>query len=374
MRDTDTKKDIDTLVILPNNAKYVDLYFVDNDCQNYFDLYPGRFPKLSYQHPNQVHDVTGVEVDYYLFAYTDWGAYCLQVIHNEYDPIGEVSDIVYYTKSSVADTYLSRVEGEHISEQQSEPNSFRMVLYPIGNNFSKLSSGTPYTYHDAIIVNNPWSLPIAVTVRQPIDTNMTILSVGELGVLQGSEIIWNIELHPHETKILTYDFAVLGAKVPQSGFVIIPPASMTIYDAVRDISETFESGNTRLWVWEKMLGDLNKDDAVNISDLAWFCYHWLEQDCNQPNWCGGADLNYSESVDFLDFAIFAQNWLWTKVPTDIDANGKLDFDDLAIITEQWLELPGYPSADIAPLPDGDNIVDFHDFAMFAQDWLEGTTP
>jgi len=42
---------------------------------------------------------------------------------------------------------------------------------------------------------------------------------------------------------------------------------------------------------------------------------------------------------------------------------------LAILADQWLNIPGIPSADIAPLPDGDGIVNFFDFALLSDNWL-----
>jgi ankyrin repeat protein len=49
--------------------------------------------------------------------------------------------------------------------------------------------------------------------------------------------------------------------------------------------------------------------VVNFSDFAKLASHWLETGCGQPNWCEGADRDYSGSVDFIDFAALAQRWL-----------------------------------------------------------------
>lgn len=56
---------------------------------------------------------------------------------------------------------------------------------------------------------------------------------------------------------------------------------------------------------------------------------------------------------------------------DFEPDGDVDFHDLAMLMEQWLKVPGSPSADIAPQPNGDNFVDFQDFALFAKNWLAG---
>ena len=55
----------------------------------------------------------------------------------------------------------------------------------------------------------------------------------------------------------------------------------------------------------------------------------------------------------------------------VDADGDVDFTDLMVLVSQWLQLPGNSSVDIAPQPDGDNIVDFRDFALFAENRLVG---
>jgi len=49
-------------------------------------------------------------------------------------------------------------------------------------------------------------------------------------------------------------------------------------------------------------------DVIKITDrafdhLAILVSHWLECDCDQPDWCGGADLNADSVVNFLDFAL-----------------------------------------------------------------------
>lgn len=56
---------------------------------------------------------------------------------------------------------------------------------------------------------------------------------------------------------------------------------------------------------------------------------------------------------------------------DFDSSGSVDYADLEILANQWLDVPAVPSADIYPLPTGDNIVNFLDLALLAQYWLKG---
>jgi hypothetical protein len=46
-----------------------------------------------------------------------------------------------------------------------------------------------------------------------------------------------------------------------------------------------------------------------LNDLAFFITHWLNTDCDETEWCYGADLNESGNVDFKDFAKLARYWL-----------------------------------------------------------------
>jgi hypothetical protein len=54
---------------------------------------------------------------------------------------------------------------------------------------------------------------------------------------------------------------------------------------------------------------------------------------------------------------------------DLNNDCYVDFIDFAILADQWQQIPGEPSADIAPKYDGDGIVDMLDFSEFAGQWL-----
>jgi hypothetical protein len=56
---------------------------------------------------------------------------------------------------------------------------------------------------------------------------------------------------------------------------------------------------------------------------------------------------------------------------DLNTDFKIDGNDLRIMVGQWLQLPGEPSADIAP-EIKDDLVNFLDFAELALHWGEGT--
>ncbi|OHB59119.1 MAG: hypothetical protein A2Y12_12885 [Planctomycetes bacterium GWF2_42_9] len=55
--------------------------------------------------------------------------------------------------------------------------------------------------------------------------------------------------------------------------------------------------------------DFNNDKIVNFQDFDIFLNHWLETNCTDPYWCGGADLDRNSVVDFQDLYAFCEFWL-----------------------------------------------------------------
>jgi hypothetical protein len=53
---------------------------------------------------------------------------------------------------------------------------------------------------------------------------------------------------------------------------------------------------------------------------------------------------------------------------DIDRDWDVDWRDFTILANQWQQIPGVPSADVAPAG-GDGIVNWHDVAVLAENWL-----
>jgi hypothetical protein len=56
---------------------------------------------------------------------------------------------------------------------------------------------------------------------------------------------------------------------------------------------------------------LDKDYSVMSRDFGMLAERWLQQDCNIPGWCGGADMDFSGIVDAWDLGLFSDNWLVT---------------------------------------------------------------
>lgn len=65
-----------------------------------------------------------------------------------------------------------------------------------------------------------------------------------------------------------------------------------------------------VFVKDPLAGDLVIDGTVDISDLAEFCYYWLQDNGSKSNdYYERTDSNRDGQVNFLDFASFASNWL-----------------------------------------------------------------
>lgn len=131
------------------------------------------------------------------------------------------------------------------------------------------------------------------------------------------------------------------------------------------------------YIFESKLNrsDFDNDGDVDFYDYAVLASRWMNTDCHYPDWCEGTDLNFKGSVDFIDLYIFAENWLWEKIPADIDIDGDVDFVDYAIFANHWMNQncaePNWcGGADL----NKSCSVDFYDLAEFADHWLEGTSP
>ena len=55
--------------------------------------------------------------------------------------------------------------------------------------------------------------------------------------------------------------------------------------------------------------DFNSDTIVNFLDYSVFVDYWEADDCADPNWCEGSDLDTSGVVDGNDLRLFTGYWL-----------------------------------------------------------------
>jgi hypothetical protein len=81
-----------------------------------------------------------------------------------------------------------------------------------------------------------------------------------------------------------------------------------------DYSISWDDPNYFLSFSHSPTRDLNFDEVVNFVDFAIFASQWDATDCNDPNWCDGADLDRDGYVDYNDLTLFVEYWLWPTSP------------------------------------------------------------
>lgn len=123
--------------------------------------------------------------------------------------------------------------------------------------------------------------------------------------------------------------------------------------------------------WKLCYSDFDVNGDVDFTDYAVFASHWMDADCNYPDWCEGIDLDYNGIVDFNDLTVFTSEWLWKKIPADIDFDGDVDFVDYATLALHWLDIgcndPNWcGKADLNKSGD----VNLPDLKIFSDHWLE----
>jgi hypothetical protein len=59
--------------------------------------------------------------------------------------------------------------------------------------------------------------------------------------------------------------------------------------------------------WQIPAADIVCPDGVNLEDLEFFAYRWLQDNCATTNGCDGTDFDGNGRVDICDFAILASN-------------------------------------------------------------------
>ena len=148
--------------------------------------------------------------------------------------------------------------------------------------------------------------------------------------------------------------------------------SQTTLDDGTKIVYSYDASGNRSQKVITFQSDLDLNVEVNFKDFAILAAQWLDVP-GDPS----ADIapwpNVDNFVDYEDLAKLAEQWLaGTGIPGDITGNSYVNFEDLLVLASQWLSVPGIPSADIAPEPNGDGIVNFLDFALLAEYWLVDT--
>jgi hypothetical protein len=108
---------------------------------------------------------------------------------------------------------------------------------------------------------------------------------------------------PQRVFTVTWDYSSILPSIPSNpGWIELILTLNSDY-----IHNKFYFDNARLW--DVIPGDIYSDGMVNLVDLSLLFTHWLSDDCDEPDWCEGADIDMGGYVDFADVAILANYWL-----------------------------------------------------------------
>lgn len=108
-----------------------------------------------------------------------------------------------------------------------------------------------------------------------------------------------------------YDMVPLATDITESSYLLerLKPGTGYAWKVMATDGQAVSESPTWVFATHPPNPDLNGDKVVNFTDFAIVGKHWLDTDCNDPNWCEGADLDWSKDVGFPDLQILANNWL-----------------------------------------------------------------
>jgi cyclophilin family peptidyl-prolyl cis-trans isomerase len=166
---------------------------------------------------------------------------------------------------------------------------------------------------------------------------------------------------------------------------------MDVVDAIAQVPTCYVSNDLQNFPCTQLVGMISayvlpcssvdcsnfiSDSKVDFKDFAFFALQWMNSGCDSANnFCQHRDLNYDGAVDIKDFAIFIDNWLWGKIPADVDINGSVNFTDFAYFASHWME-QNCMASDWCAHADFDKSgqVDISDLEILATHWLVTTSP
>ncbi|MCK5172759.1 MAG: hypothetical protein KAR47_05165 [Planctomycetes bacterium] len=126
----------------------------------------------------------------------------------------------------------------------------------------------------------------------------------EAGVFPWNDsAIWGFDLYTSDIATagdwFILDYEAIGAGDPNVGFY--------------DYGISWDEPNSFVSFIQVPSRDFNDDEIVNLLDYAVLSSNWLAEDCNDPFWCGKADIDADGDVDTDDLMDFAEYWLWDTV-------------------------------------------------------------
>jgi predicted outer membrane repeat protein len=95
-------------------------------------------------------------------------------------------------------------------------------------------------------------------------------------------------------------------------------------DSVPEVPDSIVDMGYHYVLTTNLVGDFNFDKYVNFFDYILFADHFLDTDCEFPDWCYGTDLDRNGVVNWGDFAIFAENYGVIPIKEPNDPNSPIN--------------------------------------------------
>ncbi len=117
--------------------------------------------------------------------------------------------------------------------------------------------------------------------------------------------IWGFDLYGSDINVIAGDWFIIDYEAISLG-----DPNVGFYD----YSISWNDTTSLLTFHHVPTRDFNRDEIVDISDYVTLASCWLDENCSDPNWCGGTDISRDSWVDMVDFALFEKYWLWGAPP------------------------------------------------------------
>jgi YD repeat-containing protein len=114
--------------------------------------------------------------------------------------------------------------------------------------------------------------------------------------------------------LTTFSFSAFPGKAVEYKYDNLHRLTRIVYDNGTRITYTYDEVGNRTRRVSTLMADTSIDGSIDFKDFAILASRWLDTYCIGPEWCEGADIDWSSSVGIEDLSIIAQQWLDTTNP------------------------------------------------------------
>jgi len=112
------------------------------------------------------------------------------------------------------------------------------------------------------------------------------------------------DMVPVDTNITNTSHELTGLK-PGTGY---------LWKVIATDGQAVSESPTWVFATKATNPDLSGDGIVNFEDYAILATYFWMGGCSEPNWCGGADIDWSGAVNLIDLCNMVEHWLQDTTP------------------------------------------------------------